>query len=145
LQVVTNGEPKGLRKQFQADTKLATLARRALITAVFAGAIAAAIVVPLDNARDKPRVGPDGITLTAAEANGRALFAKTCSTCHTLAAVQAVARIGPDLDVLRPSESVVLYAINNGFAAGLGQMPAGLYSGQDATDIAQFVAAVAGR
>jgi hypothetical protein len=39
----------------------------------------------------------------------------------------------------------VLYAINNGFAAGLGQMPAGLYSGQDATDIAQFVAAVAGR
>ena len=92
---MTNGEPKGLRKQFQADTKLATFARRALITAVFAGAIAAAIVVPLDNARDKPRAGPDGITLTVAEANGRALFAKTCSTCHTLAAVQAVARIGP--------------------------------------------------
>jgi mono/diheme cytochrome c family protein len=142
---VTSEEPSGHGGAVNPEPTLTTFARRLLITLVFVGAIAAAIVVPLDNARHKPRVGPDGITLTAAEANGRALFAKTCATCHTLAAVQAVARIGPDLDVLRPSEGIVLAAIASGFANGAGQMPPALYSGQDATDIAQFVAAVAGR
>jgi len=139
---VTDGEG---HQQSHGETAVQAYLRHIVVVLVFIGAIAAAIIVPLDNARDKPRVGPHGIRLTAAEASGRALFARTCSTCHTLAAVQAVARIGPDLDVLRPSEGIVLAAIQTGFANGQGQMPAQLYTGQDATDIAQFVAAVAGK
>ncbi|MGD0196903.1 MAG: cytochrome c [Solirubrobacteraceae bacterium] len=116
-----------------------------LLAVVVAAAIAGGIIVSLHNARDAPRNGPGGVKLTADEAQGRALFAQTCATCHTLAAVHAVGAIGPNLDVVRPAEAFVLYAIQNGFAEGSGQMPAGIYSGQEATDVAQFVAAVAGR
>jgi mono/diheme cytochrome c family protein len=39
----------------------------------------------------------------------------------------------------------VLDAIKNGRARGVGQMPANLLSGEDAEDVADYVAAVAGR
>ena len=35
---------------------------------------------------------------------GRAVFAKYCSTCHTLKASNAVGKVGPNLDVLHPAE-----------------------------------------
>ena len=85
------------------------------------------------------------MTLTKAEAAGRALFTKTCSTCHTLGAAASVAHVGPNLDILRPNEALVEFSIKNGFAAGRGQMPAGIYTGQQAKDVAQFVAATAGQ
>jgi mono/diheme cytochrome c family protein len=116
-----------------------------LLTLVSAVVIAVAIWIAIDNGQDAPRNGPGGIHLTADEGTGRQLFARTCATCHTLSAVNAVARIGPDLDVLKPPKALVLYAIQHGFAGQGGQMPAGLYSGKDANDIASFVAAVAGR
>jgi mono/diheme cytochrome c family protein len=128
-----------------SESKLARNARRTVIALVFVFAIAAPIIVAVRNARDQPSRGPDGIKLTAAETAGRELFAKSCSTCHTLAAVNAVARIGPDLDVLRPPTALVLAAIQGGYAGPGGQMPTAIYSGQDANDVAQFVAAVAGR
>lgn len=115
-----------------------------LLTLVSAAAIAVAIIIAVHNGRDAPRTGPHGIKLTADEATGRQLFARTCATCHTLAAVNAVGRIGPDLDVLHPPKTLVLYALSHGFSGPGGQMPSGLYTGQDANDIASFVAAVAG-
>jgi hypothetical protein len=39
----------------------------------------------------------------------------------------------------------VLNAIQLGRARGAGQMPADIYTGQDAKDVAQFVSAVAGQ
>jgi mono/diheme cytochrome c family protein len=124
--------------------KLSMLGAIGLLTLVSAVAIAVAIIISIDNGRDAPRNGPHGIKLTADEASGRQLFARTCATCHTLAAVNAVARIGPDLDVLRPPKALVLFALANGFSGPGGQMPADLYTGTDANDIASFVAAVAG-
>ncbi len=116
-----------------------------LLSIVSVAAVVGAILIAIHDARGVAARGPAGIKLTAAEVHGRQLFAQTCATCHTLAAVHAVGRIGPNLDVLKPPASLVLYAIQNGFAIGVGQMPAGLYSGNDARDIAQFVGAVAGR
>lgn len=115
-----------------------------LLALVSALAIGAAIYFSIRNGRDAPRNGPGGVHLTADEATGRGLFAHTCATCHTLSAVQAVGRIGPDLDVLKPTRALVIYAIQHGFAGPGGQMPVGLYAGKDASDIASFVAAVAG-
>jgi mono/diheme cytochrome c family protein len=143
--IALSGGPSGLRKRMHGEGGLATFVRRLVIGVVFAGTIAVSIVVSIDNARHKPKEGPAGITLTSAEAQGRGLFAKSCSTCHTLAAVKAVGRIGPDLDVLRPPTSLVLNAIQLGRARGAGQMPADIYTGQDAKDVAQFVSAVAGQ
>ncbi|TML97807.1 MAG: cytochrome c [Actinobacteria bacterium] len=80
-----------------------------------------------------------------AEVHGRELFTKNCATCHTLRAVNAVGKVGPNLDQLRPPKELVLNAIEAGRARGNGQMPADLVAGQEAKDVAAFVAAVAGR
>jgi mono/diheme cytochrome c family protein len=83
--------------------------------------------------------------LTASEQHGRELFGLRCVNCHTLKASNAIAEIGPDLDTLRPNKAVVLNAIKNGKANGNGQMAANLYTGQDAEDVANYVAKAVGQ
>lgn len=75
---------------------------------------------------------------------GRQLFASTCGSCHTLAAAGTDGKVGPDLDQLRPDVPRVLAAIEKG-GAGTGGMPPGLLSGERARQVAEFVAAAAGR
>jgi mono/diheme cytochrome c family protein len=111
---------------------------------MFAFGIAVPILVGVFNGAHRAKVGPAGIKLSAAEATGRSLFAAKCATCHTLAAAGAVGRVGPNLDIYQPPESLILDAIAHGRARGNGQMPPGLYEGRDATDVARFVAAVEG-
>jgi mono/diheme cytochrome c family protein len=77
--------------------------------------------------------------------NGKQLFIATCKSCHNLDAVQATGVTGPDLDELGGlDEERVLNAIENG-GTGQGRMPADLLQGQDAQDVAAYVARVAGR
>jgi mono/diheme cytochrome c family protein len=77
--------------------------------------------------------------------NGKQLFVATCKSCHDLDAVQATGVTGPDLDDLGAVDRErVLNAIENG-GTGQGRMPAGLLRGQDAQDVAAYVAAVAGQ
>jgi cytochrome c5 len=96
-----------------------------------------------------------GIKLTAAEKSGRELFGEHCGVCHTLAGANAVGKVGPNLDVLKPAQSVVINTINNGClpnppkgsnegCLGQGVMPAAVVQGQDAQNVAAFVAKVAG-
>jgi mono/diheme cytochrome c family protein len=92
----------------------------------------------------KSKQAPGGVDLTSSQVHGRELFAQNCATCHTLRAVNAVGRVGPNLDQLRPPKELVLNAVEQGRARGNGQMPANLVSGTDARDVAAFVAAVAG-
>ena len=111
--------------------------------------IALGVAVPLAigvvNGNDHAKNAPGGVDLNAAQAGGRAVFGKYCSTCHTLKASNAVGKVGPNLDVLHPPKGLILDAIAKGRARGQGQMPAGLVDGQDAQDVAAYVAAVAGR
>jgi len=93
---------------------------------------------------DRSSVKQQGIELTDAENQGRDLFAARCTQCHTLAASNANATVGPDLDTLKPPKGLILDAIANGRARGNGQMPAQLYTGQEAQDVAAYVAKVAG-
>lgn len=114
------------------------------------------LVVPgfvlADNGDHKASVAVGGVRLNKDEQKGRELFAHTCAVCHTLAAVKSVGRIGPDLDVRVGADiataagrrALVLSAIAEGRARGNGNMPALLYQGKEAEDIADFVAAVAG-
>ena len=96
-----------------------------------------------------------GIQLTAAEKRGREMFGEHCGLCHTLAAANAVGKVGPNLDVIQPTEQLVLHTIANGClqnppsgsqeaCLGEGTMPADVVQGVDATDVAKFVAKVAG-
>jgi mono/diheme cytochrome c family protein len=71
----------------------------------------------------------------------RMMFATTCGGCHTLADAKTTGTVGPNLDQLKPDEATVEHQI----MTGGGPMPAGLFKGQDAKDVATYVAAVAGK
>ena len=99
-----------------------------------------------------------GYKLTAAMKQGRELFGHHCAVCHTLAAANAIGKVGPNLDTLQPAptEQLVLHTIENGCVQnpapgasdgclGYGTMPSGVVQGQQAVDVAKFVAQVAGR
>jgi predicted secreted protein len=96
-----------------------------------------------------------GISLTAAEKHGREIFGERCGLCHTLAAANSVGKVGPNLDVIQPSQGLVLRTIQNGClqnpppgsqeaCLGEGTMPADVVQGIDALDVAKFVSKVAG-
>lgn len=139
------GGPAGVRATLHTEGRVGARVRWAIIVAVFLAGLAVPLAVSVSNGAHKARTGPAGLTLTASETAGRTLFATRCATCHTLHAAHAVGRVGPNLDVLRPPAALVLDAIANGRARGMGQMPALLYEGAEAKDVANFVAAVAGR
>ena len=118
------------------------IAAIALIISVAMGiAIPAVILLSSDDARS----ARGGVKLTAAEEHGRTVFAERCAQCHALKAANAVGKVGPNLDALRPPKALTLNAIAQGRARGQGQMPAALVDGEDAQDVAEFIEAVAGR
>jgi mono/diheme cytochrome c family protein len=102
-----------------------------------------ALIIALSSGGDT--ADAKGVELTASETRGRELFVRNCSNCHTLSAANAVGRTGPNLDTLRPPAALVRDAIVKGRARGLGQMPAGLLTGEDVDDVSAFVAKTAGR
>jgi mono/diheme cytochrome c family protein len=88
--------------------------------------------------------------LSAAEQHGRELFVQNCGSCHTLDAAGTVGQIGPNLDEIAINEGDVLSAIrtgggrhSRGSGGQTGTMPRNLVTGQDAQDVAAFVAASA--
>ncbi len=146
------GGAKGARAALHTES---TVSRRLVtigVVILFAFGLSVPAIVLAFNANHKSKVAVGGIKLTAKEAQGRVLFARSCGFCHTLAATKSVGRVGPNLDV-RVGEQIstaagrkalVENAIKEGRARGLGQMPALLYQGKEAEAIAEFVAAVAG-
>ncbi|HEU0316235.1 MAG TPA: cytochrome c, partial [Solirubrobacteraceae bacterium] len=143
--VALRGGPGGVRATLHTEGRIGARVRIGVIATVFAIGLLVPVLVSVSNGAHKARTGPSGLTLTAGETAGRTLFATRCGTCHTLSAARAVGRVGPNLDILRPPAALVLDAITNGRARGMGQMPALLYQGNDAKNVADFVAAVAGR
>jgi len=91
---------------------------------------------------------------------GQTLFETNCGTCHTLYAAGTDGNFGPDLDELlagtgTPTEKEaieqiegrVLNAIDEGVDSSStpGRMPPGILSGEQAEEVAEFVANTAGR
>lgn len=74
---------------------------------------------------------------------GKDLFVARCGGCHTLADAGTGGTTGPDLDKLAPSAALVEEAIAKG-GAGSGMMPPGLATGEEATQVAEYVAAAGG-
>jgi mono/diheme cytochrome c family protein len=117
-------------------------------------ALAAVCVVPFVTAA----CGTEKIQVAKSQGNtyaGAQLFAQRCAGCHTLNAAgahgsapnirTAQAISGPNFNVRceRPITRV-LYAIENGGFSG-AYMPQNIVVGQDARNVAQFVATYAGR
>jgi mono/diheme cytochrome c family protein len=148
--VAMRGGPRRAREALYTESRRSRRLTVLVLAVLYVGfGIAVPALVLAANGNNKATVAPGGVTLRKTregdEIRGRMLFAAKCATCHTLAAAHAVGKVGPNLDLLRPPYSLVLDAIVNGRARGNGQMPALLYDGQDARDVAAFVAAVAGQ
>jgi mono/diheme cytochrome c family protein len=135
-----------------AETRGGRRAMTLAITLLVGASLAVPALVLAFNGEHKAGTAVGGVHLNAEQQRGRDLFAERCSVCHTLSAVKSVARIGPNLDV-RVGEDIstaagrkalVENAVAEGRARGLGQMPAQLYVGKEAQEVASFVAAVAG-
>jgi mono/diheme cytochrome c family protein len=106
-----------------------------------------------NHAKASAQVG--GVRLTAIEKQGRELFGEHCAVCHTLVAASAVGKVGPNLDVLKPSMALVLHTVANGclqaappgsseYCLAYGNMPADVVQGTQAQQVAAFVSRVAG-
>lgn len=122
--------------------------RRTATTLIALAFLAFGVALPtyvIARSTDDDEAGQQGIPLTAAERKGQEIFGIRCNECHTLAAANTAGRVGPNLDELRPPKSLVLDAVTNGRARGIGTMPAKIVQGQEARDVAAFVAKVAGR
>lgn len=124
----------------------------ALIGAFIVGLIVVAWLAGKDEGkREAGQKGPTQTTRTApaptpsvaATGPGKQLFVAKCATCHTLKGADAKGGAGPNLDDLRPDAAQVLAALENG-GAGSGAMPAGLYAGKQAQQVADYVAAAGG-
>jgi mono/diheme cytochrome c family protein len=144
--VAFSGGPRGVGRSRGRPSRAGRRVVVAAVAIVVAGlGVAVPLAVGLVNGDDHAKNAPGGVDLSASEVSGRTTFAKYCSTCHTLRASNAVGKVGPNLDVLHPPKGLILDAIKNGRARGQGQMPAGVVDGQDAQDVAAYVAAVAGQ
>ncbi len=104
----------------------------------------------------------------ADKANGKQLFVEKCGSCHTLADAGTQGRIGPNLDdafsgpreqgfaestIRNVVHDQILFPVTNPSGVDVGKngveqkvtgMPAKLVSGDDANDVAAYVASVAG-
>jgi len=142
--IAMRGGPRGAREALHTQSARG----RGAVAGVIAGvALIFGVGIPalvLADNGDKNTQGPGGVELTAAQTAGRKVFAQNCATCHTLRGASAAGKVGPNLDELRPPKGLVLNAVEQGRARGQGQMPAQLVTGQDAQNVAAFVAAVAG-
>jgi mono/diheme cytochrome c family protein len=83
---------------------------------------------------------------------GKQMFVKNCGSCHTLARADTKGTTGPNLDeAFRQSlqEGFGRDAVRGVVAAQIlhpnGSMPAGLVKGEDAEDVAAYVAAATGQ
>jgi mono/diheme cytochrome c family protein len=100
--------------------------------------------------------GSQGISVSKSSPyhRGAVLFRDHCSGCHTLSVVGAqgsatsikdrVRTNGPNFNIRKENVEQALYAIRNGGFSG-AIMPENLVVGDDAKDIANFLAAYSGR
>jgi mono/diheme cytochrome c family protein len=150
--VAMRGGPRGARQALHTESRASRRIVTLAVVVLFAFGLAVPAIVLAFNGDHKASVAVGGVRLNAGEQKGRELFAHTCGVCHTLAATKSVGQIGPNLDIRVGADistaagrkALVLNAIEEGRARGLGQMPALLYQGKEAKDVANFVAAVAG-
>jgi mono/diheme cytochrome c family protein len=150
--VAMRGGPRGARQALHTESRLGQRLVTLGVVVLFAFGVSVPALVLAFNGAHKVSVAVGGLHLNAEQQRGRELFARSCAVCHTLAAVKSVGRTGPNLDVRVGNQiateagrkALVENAIAEGRARGLGQMPALLYQGKEAEEIAEFVAAVAG-
>ena len=114
--VAARGGLGGARATLQSQRPPARRAASIIFVFLFVGF---GIAMPLgfligNHANANNQIG--GIKLTADEKHGRELFGEHCGVCHTLTGANAVGKVGPNLDTLKPSQTLVLHTIQYGLS-----------------------------
>ena len=129
-----------------------------------------AVVIPFAAFRSKGDGESGNEKVSASLKDGQSLFQTNCGTCHSLASAGTDGNYGPDLDELlaptgppegkdgnaeevekykqtvEATEGRVLNAVENGVNSSTpGRMPGGILNESQAKEVAEFVAATAGR
>ena len=155
--IAIRGGLGGARATLQSQTRGARKASTILFLAIYVGFGVAIPLLFLIGNHSKANAQVGGIKLNAAEKKGRELFGQHCGVCHTLAAANSIGQVGPNLDQLKPSETLILHTVTYGClqnppsptaqtnCLGQGNMPAAILQGVQAQDVAKFVAKVAGK
>jgi len=115
---------------------------------------AAALLAASCGGGDDEVTGMEG----ANRSNGKTLFVSgadgnaSCGSCHTLLDAGTAGTVGPNLDAALGfscsqgfEESTIYSAVRGQIDLAQGAMPADLVTGQDAVDVAAYVASVAGK
>jgi mono/diheme cytochrome c family protein len=143
LGVAMLGGSRGTKARLGRDTRRSRrlgIAGFLLALLILGAGVPAAVIALVRDNNGVPGTPIDN--LTASEQRGRLLFGERCAACHWLKAANARANVGPNLDELRPPKALILDAMKKGRARGNGNMPAEIYTGQDAQDVANFVVRV---
>jgi mono/diheme cytochrome c family protein len=143
--IAMSGGLRGARSTLQSRSAAGNRAGNLLFVVIYAGLGLALPIVLLAGNHANAASQYDGTKLTPAEKEGQQLFGQHCALCHTLAAANAVGKVGPNLDVLQASQSLVLMTVKNGLTIGNGTMPQGLVTGKQAVQVSDFVSKVAGK
>jgi mono/diheme cytochrome c family protein len=121
--------------------------------------IGLAVLIPLWAYRTNADSDTGSREVPASLQSGKHLFSVNCGTCHTLYAAGTDGNFAPNLDELlaptgqatdkstiNATKQRVLNAIHNGVDSSTpGRMPAGILSGAQADQVAEFVAQEAGK
>jgi cytochrome c553 len=148
--------PGGAQAAVQTQSRRGRRRMDTLLVILYIGFGIALPVVFLTGNHTNASAQVGGLRLTPAEKQGRQLFSQKCGFCHTLAAANTIGKVGPNLDMLQPPKSLVLNTIAYGCVPnpppnspqtclGYGNMPAAIVAGQQAQEVAAFVARVAGK
>ncbi len=124
------------------------------MTARLAAVLLAAAVLVAAGCGGEETTGFDG----ANRSKGKELFVSgangnpSCGSCHTLADAGTSGTVGPNLDQALGysckqgfAEDTVYSVVHGQIDLAQGAMPADLVTGQDADDVAAYVASVAGK
>ena len=113
-----------------------------------------AVAIPYIAIRGEGEADSAPVAIDEVDEDDKELFATNCGSCHTLARAGTDGVVGPNLDKLLGSTDTgdpdavqatsdrVLAAIEDGVG---GRMPAGILAGQQAEQVAEFVAENAGQ
>jgi cytochrome c5 len=143
LFVAMHGGPKAARAKLQSQSRRG---RKGATTVLLALYVLFGVAVPvglLIGSHHNANAQVSGSKLTGDAKRGREIFGASCGSCHTLSAANAVGKVGPNLDVIKPTKARVLQVLKTGLQQGNGTMPAGLLpDSDDARAVADFIAQV---
>jgi mono/diheme cytochrome c family protein len=135
------------KTQQDKDSVLRSFGLTASLIAAAAVIGGSAVVVHNQNAGETPAAPGlaqgGGAAGGAQAAAGQAIFVEKCGACHTLSEAGTSGRVGPSLDAKPYEAAAVLAAIRNG-GLGSGTMPKDIVVGEEAQQVADYVAENAG-